>query len=252
MSTTDESSVSFAGSDNRHDEMHSTITEWIDDLAEAVDDAQTSEEFQAWLDVQSQFHDYSYRNTLLIKQQCPDATRVAGYRTWQNEFNRYVRGVESAIWIWVPIITKQCPECGDSLGYHENTDCDYDESPPEEWPKGLVSFRPAPVFDISQTEGEDPPSLDTCERGDADKLLPAVLGAAEDVGVEVELVPNEEWRYGDAKGVCHESPDGESPIVEVLRQDSDAAVASTLVHEYAHALPHVGVDDETERSKRRQ
>ena len=56
-----------------------------------------SAEFQAWLDVQSQFRDYSYRNTLLSERQCPEATRVAGYRTWQEEFDRHVREGESAI-----------------------------------------------------------------------------------------------------------------------------------------------------------
>ncbi|MFC7205325.1 ImmA/IrrE family metallo-endopeptidase [Haloferax namakaokahaiae] len=250
MSTTDEPVVSFADSDTRHDEMHSTITEWVDDLVEAVEDAQTSEEFQAWLDVQSQFHDYSYRNTLLIKQQCPEATRVAGYRTWQNEFDRHVKGGKSAIWIWVPIIAKQCPKCQNSLSYHENSDCEYDKAPPEEWSKGLVGFRPAPVFDVSQTEGEDLPNLDTSAEGDTEALFPAMLDAAEDVSVEVELVPDKEWKYGDAKGVCRESPDGEFPLVELLCRDNDAAAASTLVHEYAHALLHVGVDDDTERSKR--
>ncbi|KTG23164.1 ArdC-like ssDNA-binding domain-containing protein [Haloferax profundi] len=250
MATSDYAAVSFDDSDTRRDEMHSTIEQWIDDLVESVDDAQASAEFQAWLDVQRQFHDYSYRNTLLIKQQCPEASRVAGYRTWQNEFDRHVKEGESAIWIWAPIIAKQCPECGNSPSYHANTNCDYDETPSEEWSKGLVGFRPAPVFDISQTEGEDLPSLDTSAEGNADTLLPAVLDAAEDVGVEVELVPDKEWKYGDAKGVCRESPDGESPIVELLRRDNDAAMASTLVHEYAHALLHAGVDEDTERSKR--
>jgi hypothetical protein len=45
---------------------------------------------QEWLDVQSRFHDYSYRNTLFIKRQCPEATRVASYRTRQEEFDRHV------------------------------------------------------------------------------------------------------------------------------------------------------------------
>ncbi|QOS13429.1 DUF955 domain-containing protein [Haloferax sp. Atlit-6N] len=250
MATSDYAAVSFDDSDTRRDEMHSTIEQWIDDLVDSVDDAQASAEFQTWLDVQRQFHDYSYRNTLLIKQQCPVATRVAGYRTWQNEFDRHVKEGESAIWIWVPIIARQCPECENSPSYHSNTNCEYDETPSEEWSKGLVGFRPAPVFDISQTEGESLPSLDTDAEGDADKLLPAVLDAAEDVGVEVELAPDEEWNYGDAKGVCRESRKNESPIVEVLRRDNDAAMASTLVHEYAHARLHVGVDDDTERSKR--
>jgi len=98
----------------------------IDDLVAGVDDAQASAEFQEWLDVQSRFHEYSYRNTLLIKRQYPDATKVAGYRTWQEEFDRHVQEGESAIWIWAPIITKQCPECENSPSFHEDSDCDYD------------------------------------------------------------------------------------------------------------------------------
>jgi len=108
MATTSTSSVSFEETDTRDDEMNSTIEQWIDELVAGVDDAQASEEFQEWLDVQSRFHDYSYRNTLLIKRQYPEASRVAGYRTWQEEFDRHVTEGESAIWIWAPIITKQC------------------------------------------------------------------------------------------------------------------------------------------------
>jgi hypothetical protein len=123
MSTTRDSSVSFDQTDTRSDEMNSTIEQWIDDLVAGVDDAQASEEFQEWLDVQSRFHDYSYRNTLLIKRQCPEASRVAGYRTWQEEFDRHIKEGESAIWIWAPIITTQCPECENSPSYHEDSDC---------------------------------------------------------------------------------------------------------------------------------
>jgi hypothetical protein len=61
---------------------------------------------------------------------------------------------ESAIWIWVPIITKQCPECENLPSYHQDSDCACDETLPEEWSEGLVGFKPAPVFDVSQTEGE--------------------------------------------------------------------------------------------------
>jgi len=63
MATTSDSSVSFDQTDTRSDEMNSTIEQWIDDLVAGVDEAQSSAEFQKWLDVQSRFHDYSYRNT---------------------------------------------------------------------------------------------------------------------------------------------------------------------------------------------
>lgn len=103
MATPSDASVSFDEIDTRSAEMHRTIEEWIDDLVIGVDDAQTSAEFQEWFDVQSRFHDYSYRNTLLIKRQCPDATKVAGYRTWQEEFDRHVESVEIAEYTMYPV-----------------------------------------------------------------------------------------------------------------------------------------------------
>ncbi|NHX36783.1 MULTISPECIES: ImmA/IrrE family metallo-endopeptidase [Halolamina] len=251
MSTTSDASVSFDEADTRSDEMHSTIEQWIDDLVAGVDDAQASAEFQAWLDVQSRFHDYSYRNTLLIKRQCPEATRVAGYRTWQEEFNRHVQEGESAIWIWAPIIAKQCPECENSPSYHEDSDCEYDETPPEEWAEGLVGFQPAPVFDVSQTEGEPLPDLDTAATGEAGDLVDQLTTAADDLGVTARIVPDAEWTHGEAKGICQQLGliDGQ-PLVKVRDRANKADLARTLIHEYAHALLHGDVDDDTERSKR--
>jgi len=202
MATSSSSRETFDDSDTRHDEMHSTIEAWIQDLVDEVDDAVSSEQFTEWLDVQSRFHDYSHRNTLLIKLQCPHATRVAGYRTWQNEFDRHVKEGETAIWIWAPIIAKQCPDCGNSPSYHERSDCEYNETPPDSWEKGLVGFRPAPVFDISQTDGEPLPDLETEAKGQADELVPALLEAADPLEVDVELVPPQDWSHGSAKGIC--------------------------------------------------
>src|SRR6056297_673436 len=186
MATSSSSRETFGDSDTRHDEMHSTIEAWVQDLVNEVDDAVSSEQFREWLDVQSHFHDYSHRNTLLIKLQCPHATRVAGYRTWQNEFDRHVKEGETAIWIWAPIIAKRCPNCGNSPSYHERSDCEYNETSPDSWEKRLVGFRPAPVFDISQTDGEPLPDLETEARGDADELVPALLKIADLLEVDVE------------------------------------------------------------------
>ncbi|WP_114578457.1 ArdC-like ssDNA-binding domain-containing protein [Saliphagus sp. LR7] len=251
MSVNTESTASFDETETRSDEMNSTIEQWVEDLANDVDEAAASEEFQEWLDVQSRFHDYSHRNTLLIKLQCPEASRVAGYNTWRNEFDRYVQEGERAIWIWAPIITKQCPECENSPSYHDNSDCEYNETPPEEWSKGLVGFRPASVFDISQTEGEPLPDLETEATGDPGELVPALLESADSLGVETRIVPPDEWSHGEAKGVCkRRSMMTMRPKVEVKDRKSRADLASTLIHEYAHALLHFEVEDDTERSKR--
>jgi hypothetical protein len=251
MATNTAEPVSFNDSDSRHDEMHSTIEEWIDELSELVDKATASEEFQAWLDVQSRFHDYSYRNTLLIKQQCPEATKVAGYRTWQEEFDRHVKEGEQAIWIWAPIITKRCPECENSPRYHENSECEYDETPPEEWSEGLVGFKPAPVFDVSQTDGEPLQELDTEATGEGEELVAALLEAADHLELEVDLVAAEDWTHGEAKGICKRRHSmSMQPVVEVKERQNDADLATTLIHEYAHARLHFDIEDETERSKR--
>jgi hypothetical protein len=251
MATTSAQSVSFANTDSRYDDMHSAIEAWIEELSELVDEAQASEEFQEWLDVQSRFHDYSYRNTLLIKRQCPEATRVAGYRTWQEEFDRHVKEGESAIWIWAPIIAKRCPECENSPSYHEQSDCEYDETPPEVWSKGLVGFRPVPVFDVSQTEGEPLPELNTAASGDGAELVSALLDAAEDFDLDVRIVEPAAWDHGDAKGVCtSRNPMSMRPLVEVLDRTNEADLASTLIHEYAHARLHFDIEDRNERAKR--
>nr|WP_245707852.1 DUF955 domain-containing protein [Haloarchaeobius iranensis] len=233
--------------------MHESLEKWVEQFAELSDEARASAELQEWLDVQSQFHDYSYRNTLLIKRQYPEATKVAGYNAWRNEFDRHVQEDESAIWIWAPIITTKCPECGNSPSYHENTDCEYDDTPPEDWDEGLVGFKPVPVFDVSQTEGEPLPELDTTAHGDGseDEILNALLEAAPELGVRVNLVSPEDWTHGDAAGVCTERSTYDcSLLVEVKDVDNDAQVASVLAHEYAHALLHFDVDDPGERKKR--
>jgi len=80
------------------------------------------------------------------------------------------------------------PECENSPSYHEQSDCEYDETPPDEWSKGLVGFKPTSVFDVSQTEGEPLPELETEATGDAQDLVPALLDAADDLGVEVRIV----------------------------------------------------------------
>ncbi|GGL39781.1 hypothetical protein GCM10009037_24450 [Halarchaeum grantii] len=229
--------------------MTETIEAWVEDLITHVEEARGSEAFQEWLDVQSRFHDYSYRNTLLITLQCPEATKVAGYRAWQEEFDRYVQEGESAIWIWAPIITKQCPECENSPNYHERSDCEYDETPPEEWSEGLVGFRPASVFDVSQTEGEPLPELETAATGDAGDLVAVLEDAASELDVEVRIVDADEWIHGQAEGICKPRQSDESPLVEVRGRANEADLAVTLVHELAHALLHGAISDPLARSE---
>jgi hypothetical protein len=74
-------------------------TEILATLAEGVARLTSSDEWRAWLDVQSRFHRYSFGNTLLIALQRPDATQVAGFHAWLR-LGRHVRKGERASPSW--------------------------------------------------------------------------------------------------------------------------------------------------------
>ena len=74
---------------------------------------------------------------------------------------------------------------------------------------------------------------------------------AEDLGVAVRIVDADEWKYGDAMGVCkYRCIHSFHPVIEAKARANQADLAVTLIHEYAHALLHFGVDSEPERAKR--
>lgn len=111
------------------------------------------------------------------------------------------------------------------------------------------------MFDISQTDGEPLPDLDTEATGDAGDLVGQLTDASDELGVTVQIIPTDEWTHGEAKGICEQlSLVDMQPRVEIRDRDrdreNDADLARTLIHEYAHALLHFDVDDDTERSKR--
>ncbi|TVT91478.1 ImmA/IrrE family metallo-endopeptidase, partial [Haloferax volcanii] len=141
--------------------------------------------------------------------------------------------------------------CGNAPSYHDNSECEYDETPPEEWSEGLVGFKPAPVFDISQTEGEPLPELDTAATGEPDTLVDDLTNIASDLGVTIRIVDPDDWRHGEAKGICQSrSVQDLTPLVEVKDRSNRADLASTIIHEYAHAILHFDITDATERAKR--
>ena len=224
--------------DTRDDLLQATIEQWVDDLERDVEDATESEQFEQWLSTQARFHDYSFRNSILIRRQCPDATRVAGYRAWQ-ELDRQVQSGERAIWIRAPLRVRVCPSCGESVQRHD--DCEV-EKPSEEWPRKVVGFRSVAVFDISQTEGEPLPELHRKADGEADWLLDILLQVAAEWTVEVRIIADEEWPHGSAWGVYGTADDR----IDLRDRENTADLVRTFVHELAHARlhPEVPVDSQ--------
>jgi hypothetical protein len=246
----------FRDSDARDDEMGEAIEEWAEELIDGAQDAAASDEFQEWLDAQAQFSNLSWRNTLLIKMQKPDATKVATFNTWLYEFDRNVKEGEKALWIWEPMYRDTvCPKCGNTPGYHdrEHVDCDnHEEGTPEEWDGGVVGFKPGARFDISQTEGEPVPELDTDaaagDVADPEGLLAATVEAGESLPVPTpELVAPEDYSRSGHGATEYDPQDGATAIK--VEDRDPAATVSTTVHEYAHALAHDAYDDDSREAQ---
>jgi hypothetical protein len=58
------------------------------------------------------------------------------------------------------------------------------------------------VFDVSQIEGEPLPDLDTEAAGETGNLVLSLRDGADELDVDVRIVPADEWEHGAAKGVC--------------------------------------------------
>ena len=117
---------------------------------------------------------------------------------------------------------------------------------------GSVLHRRTPIKigDVSQTEGDPLPDLDTEATGDTDGLVDRLTDAADTLGVTVLLVSADGWTHGEAKGIYEQlSLVDMHPRVDVRDRENDDDLARTVMHEYAHALLHFNVDDNTERSK---
>jgi antirestriction protein ArdC len=182
-------------------------------LAEAVERMADSETFGAWLRARATFHDYSFGNICLIVSQRPDATQVAGYRTWQK-LGRQVRKGERAIRILAPCRVRSSqtgPDDTDTPAFR------------------VAGFRCVSVFDIAQTEGEPLPELEYRPLdGDASEDLVDLLDkVAANAGLRVEYRTPE---IAGAHGYLRRS---ESLIV-IDPDQSPAMRAKVLAHELGH------------------
>lgn len=179
----------------------------------------------------ARFHTYSFNNAMLIFLQCPHASFVAGYRKWQSEFGRQVKKGERGIRILAP-----CP-------YTRLVETERDDSQDEkDLPAVTVTrFKPATVFDVSQTDGKELPSLVstlTNSVGSFQQLYDRLITFSP-MPVTMEDFP------GSAKGYCSY----EERKIVVRPGMSEAQTLKTLVHEIAHAMLHASVAGAGEKAE---
>lgn len=211
------------------------LSEAHDRLVAAIEAMTGGEEWQRLLTVARRFHAYSVRNLLLIAIQRPDATQVAGFRTWQG-LGRQVRRGEKGIAILAPC-TYSRPDgsaAGDDAGpAPASGHVESEESGSR--PQVLRGFKVVHVFDVSQTDGEPLPEAPVSVlAGEAPARLAerlATLIRAE--GFTFTLGPLPPGHDG-ANGLT----DHDRRAVYVRDDLPEAQRAKTTAHELAHVLMH--------------
>ena len=202
----------------------------VDKLTEGTAAVFSSEKYKQYLSAMAQFHGYSYNNILLILWQCPEASYVAGYKTWET-FERYVKKGEKGITILAPCPKKYMKKVQILDSKTGQPLIDNNGKPvTEEKEFTYTSFRSATVFDISQTEGKELPSL-----------VEELFGKVQDYQIlidsirEIAPVPIrfDSW---------YESKKGYYSLVEkeiVIKSGmSEMQTIKTALHEMAHSILH--------------
>lgn len=195
------------------DKAKKLAAEALDKLRTALDTGH-SDTLAAHLRAVARFHDYSFGNIMLIASQRPDATRVAGYRTWQK-LGRQVRKGEKGILIIAPMVLKK----GDAA---ETRGDRRDEEP-------MLRFRAAYVFDIAQTEGDPLPELEDVQ-GDPRDYTPRLKAFIAEQGIVI--------RYGDVNELNGAHGISRKGTILIREGLPPAEEFSTLTHELAHELLH--------------
>ena len=190
-----------------------------------------SEKYRRYLSVMSKFHRYSVNNTMLIYMQKPDATLVAGYNKWKNQFERHVKRGEHGITIIAPTPYKKKIEeqKRDPDTHAPILDAD-GKAVMEEKEIEIPMFRPVKVFDLSQTDGKPLPELASSLSGTVphyETFLEAVRRSAP-VPIEFEPMAAEMDGYFSS----------DQQRIAIREGMSEVQTVSAIVHETAHSKLH--------------
>lgn len=208
------------------------LKEITDRLEQGIKELFDSERYKEYLRVMSKFHNYSFNNTLLIAMQKPDASLIAGFNAWKNNFKRNVMKGEKGIKILAPSPFKVKQEMEKIDPATQKPVIGADGKPvTEEKEITIPAFKVVSVFDVSQTEGKEIPNL-------AVDMLTGDVERFKDVFAALEktsLVPiGFEKIEGGAHGYYHL----EEKRIAIDEGMSELQTLKTAIHEIAHAKLH--------------
>ena len=190
-----------------------------------------SEKYMRYLSVMSKFHRYSVNNTMLIYMQRPDATLVAGFNKWKNQFERHVKKGEHGITIIAPTpYKKKIEEMKRDPDTHAPIlDAD-GKAVMEEKEIEIPMFRPVKVFDVSQTDGKPLPELASSLSGTVPHYEAFMEALRRSAPVPIEFEPMAENMDG------YFSSDQQR--IAIRKGMSEVQTVSAAVHETAHSKLH--------------
>ena len=190
-----------------------------------------SEKYMRYLSVMSKFHRYSVNNTMLIYMQKPDATLVAGYNKWKDQFERHVKKGEHGITIIAPTpYKKKIEEMKRDPDTHAPIlDAD-GKAVMEEKEIEIPMFRPVKVFDVSQTDGKPLPELASSLSGNVPnyEAFMEALRRSAPVPITFEAMAADTDGYFSAD---HQK-------IAIRQGMSEVQTVSATVHEIAHSKLH--------------
>ena len=208
------------------------LKEITDRLEQGIAELFDSERYKEYLRVMSKFHNYSFNNTLLIAMQKPDASLVAGFSAWKNNFGRNVMKGQKGIKIIAPSPFKIKQEMEKIDPHTQKPVIGKDGKPvTEEKEITIPAYKVVSVFDVSQTEGRELPDIAVDElTGDVDRYKDffAALEKTSPVPIGFEKIE------GGAHGYYHL----ENKRIAIDEGMSQLQTLKTAIHEIAHAKLH--------------
>ena len=208
------------------------LKEITDRLEQGITELFESERYREYLRVMSKFHNYSINNTLLIAMQKPDASLVAGFSAWKNNFERNVMKGQKGIKIIAPSPYKIKQEMQKIDPHTQKPVIGKDGKPvTEEKEVTIPAYKVVSVFDVSQTEGKELPDIAVDElTGDVDRYKDffAALEKTSPVPIAFENIE------GGSHGYYHL----EDKRIAINEGMSELQTLKTAIHEIAHAKLH--------------
>ena len=207
------------------------LKEITDSIEQGIQNLFQSDRYAKYLRTMSRFHRYSVNNTMLIYMQKPDATLVAGFNKWRDQFSRNVMRGEKGIKIIAPTPFKK---------KIEEEKLDPDTKIPvrdadgniimEEKEIKIPMYKVVSVFDVSQTEGKPLPTLANDLTGNVKQyeIFMEALRRSSPVPLAFEAMEPNTDGYFSEKG----------QRIAIRSGMSEVQIVSAAVHEITHATLH--------------